>query len=80
MEDGVYKDTNPNIPEEYLATVQETMTRKKGEKKGHNVKQNYGSTKGENNKMSSERGINASDEEKLKAQALPNTRMYTYVE
>lgn len=78
-----------NNQDEILETMHERSTKKMGKTKGQAHKPTYGSDRGEDNeKYSSRRDGNiiysgsgeTPDERKLKSQALPNTRMYTYLE
>lgn len=69
-----------NNEEEYLAKAHMKAGKKTGEKKGHSVKNNYGSTQGTDNKVYSDRGMKDPDDARLSKQSLPNTRMYSYLE
>lgn len=73
-------DKRPNDEDQYLGRVNMKAKKMKAEGKGHKEPDNYGSKKGVNNIMYSDRGMEDTDAKKLKSQALPNTRNYSYVQ
>lgn len=73
-------DKRPNDEDQYLGRVNMKAKKEKSEGKGHKEADNYGSKKGVNNIMYSDRGMEDTDAKKLKSQALPNTRNYSYVQ
>lgn len=75
-----YNDPNSNNTEEYLGTVNFRAEKKMGEKKGSTKANNYGSREGDDNQIYSDRGMKDPDDARLKAQNMPNNRMYSYVE
>ena len=72
-----YDLKNANNVEEYIRFK---PVKKVGEKKGKVEVGNYGSRKGDDNMIYSDRGQKDPDAARLKEQNLPNNRLYTYVE
>lgn len=73
-------DKRPNDEDQYLGRVNMKVKKKTSEGKGHKEPDNYGSKKGVNNIIYSDRGMEDTDASKLKKQALPDTRNYSYVQ
>lgn len=69
-----------NNADSYLEKVHMKAKHEMGEEKGTVNDGNYGSRKGTDNMMYSDRGQKDPDMAKLNKQNLPNNRMYSYVE
>ena len=65
---------------DYLRVIHEGATKKKGSVKQDKKAQNYGNSTGGDNSEYSQRGTWTDDDKKLSSQAMPNDRMYSYLQ
>lgn len=75
-----YRGVGNNDPEEYLAKTATRAGKKVGHVPGSNMTASYGDRGTHNDIVYSNRGLETTDEKKLKQQAKPDDRMYTYLE